>query len=75
MADGWLLWCGGAFALLLTLLLALAGMPLVGMFLGAVVWLSTRRAVKPDVRQEVDETLRSASDRLPFVDRRPTGGR
>ena len=43
MADGWLRWCGGALAVVFLVLLTLAGMPLAGVFLGAVVWLSARR--------------------------------
>jgi hypothetical protein len=71
MADGWLLWCGGALAVVFLVLLTLAGMPLVGVFLGAVVWLSARRAVKPEARVEVDDTLRGTCDRLPFCDCAP----
>jgi hypothetical protein len=75
MADGWLLWCGGALAGVFLVLLTLAGMPLVGVFLGAVVWFSARRAVKPDSRVEVDDALRRACDRLPFCDCAPSSKR
>lgn len=71
MADAWLLWAGGVLALVFLVLLTLAGIPPVGVFLAAVVWLAARRAVKPEVCVEVDDSLRGACDRLPFCDCSP----
>jgi hypothetical protein len=40
VADSWLLWLGSVVAVAFIALFALAGMPLAGVFLAAVVWLS-----------------------------------
>ena len=68
MADSWLLWLGGGVAIGLAVLLALAGLPLVGAFLAAAVWLAARSAVTPDGRAAADDALKGACDRLPFCD-------
>jgi type IV secretory pathway TrbF-like protein len=47
VADSWLLWLGSVVAVAFIALFALAGMPLAGVFLAAVVWLSVRSAVTP----------------------------
>jgi hypothetical protein len=66
--DSWLLWLGSVVAVAFIALFALAGMPLAGVFLAAVVWLSARSAVTPAARARVDDAARSACDRLPFCD-------
>jgi len=68
MADGWLIWLGACTGLALAVLCTLAGYPLVGIFLGAVITLAARSATRPAARAETDETLRRACDRLPFCD-------
>lgn len=68
MADGWLIWLGAFTGLALAVLCALAGYPLVGIFLGAVVTLAARSATGPAARAETDATLRRVCDRLPFCD-------
>ena len=71
MGNSWLLWCAGVLAVAFAVLLALAGVALVGVFLAAVIWLAARRAVTPNARAEVDEALRRACDRLPVCDCHP----
>jgi hypothetical protein len=71
VGESWLLWCGGLLAVTFAVLLALAGVALVGIFLAAVVWLAARRAVTAEARAEVDEALRRTCDRLPVRKRHP----
>jgi hypothetical protein len=72
VSDAWLLWLAiGMAAGLLFILLAAAGMALVGAFLAAVIWLAGRSATKPESRAEVDESMRRVCDRLPFCDCSP----
>jgi hypothetical protein len=66
VAGRWLFWLGFVVAVALAGVCALAGAPLVGVFLGAVVWLAARAAVAPEARAEVDDGLKRACDRLPF---------
>jgi hypothetical protein len=68
VAGRWLYWLGGAVAVTLAAVCAAAGVPLVGIFLGGVVWLAARAAVAPDVRAEADDGLKRACDQLPFCD-------
>lgn len=68
MSDAWLLWLAIGIAAGLFILLAAAGMALVGAFLAAVIWLAGRSATKPESRAEVDESMRRVCDRLPFCD-------
>ena len=68
MAGRWLLYVGSGFAIAMALLLALAGVPLVGVFLAAVIWLAARSAVAPAERAEAVHELRRECDRLPFCD-------
>jgi type IV secretory pathway TrbF-like protein len=68
VADSWLMWLGSVVAVAFMALFALAGMPLAGVFLAAVVWLSARSAVTPAARAEVDDAARRVCDRLPFCD-------
>lgn len=75
MAGSWLLWLGTVVALVFIALFALAGAPFAGLFLAGVVWLSARSAVAPDARAKVDDAARSACDRLPFCDCRPSQDR
>jgi hypothetical protein len=71
VADGWLLWAAGLLAGIFVVVLALAGLGLVGVFLAAAVWLAARAAVAPAARAEVDEALRRACARLPVCDCHP----
>jgi hypothetical protein len=66
VAGRWLFWLGFVVAVALAGVCAVAGAPLVGVFLGAVVWLAARAAVAPEARAEVDDGLKRACDRLPF---------
>jgi hypothetical protein len=50
------------------LLIISAGLPLVGLFLGVIVWLSARAAVAPEERRRMDNHLRRACNWLPFCD-------
>jgi hypothetical protein len=75
VAGSWLLWLGSVVAIAFVALFALAGMPFVGLFLAAVVWLSARSAVAPDARAKVDDAARSACDRLPRCDCGPSRDR
>jgi hypothetical protein len=68
VADAWVIWLGGGVATAFLVLLVLAGLPLMGLFLAAVVFLAARAAATPSARQEVDASLRRTCDRLPFCD-------
>jgi hypothetical protein len=73
MAGSWLYRAGAVVGVALALLLISAGLPLAGLFLGGVVWLSARAAVAPEERRRMDNGLRRACDRLPFCDCREKG--
>jgi hypothetical protein len=68
VAGPWLYSAGGAVGVALALLIISAGLPLVGLFLGVIVWLSARAAVAPEERRRMDNHLRRACNRLPFCD-------
>jgi len=66
VSDAWLLWLAIGIAAGLFILLAAAGLALMGAFLATVTWLAGRSATKPESRAEVDESMRRVCDRLPF---------
>jgi hypothetical protein len=68
VADAWVFWLAVVVGIGLTLLLAVAGMPLVGLFLaGMIVW-AARAAESRIAREETDAALKRGCSRLPFCD-------
>ena len=68
MADAWVFWLAVVVGIGLTLLLTVAGMPLVGLFLaGMIVW-AARAAESHIAREETDAALKRGCNRLPFCD-------
>lgn len=68
MADAWVLWLGIIIGTAFAVLLTAAGVAIVGLFLGAVIVIAARSAVRPTERQRVEKTLRNACNRLPYCD-------
>ena len=61
-------WLAAVVATGFAVLLTLAGVPLVGLFLAAVILWAGRAAESPAARKETDGTVRRACNRLPFCD-------
>ena len=68
MAGRWLLWVGLSVGLVFVVLASLAALPLVGLFLGAVIFLAAASAVDPRERQREIDHMRQTCNRLPFCD-------
>jgi uncharacterized iron-regulated membrane protein len=68
MADTWVFWLAVALGIGFAVVLALAGMPLVGLFLAGVVVWAARAAESQIAREETDAALKRGCNRLPFCD-------
>jgi hypothetical protein len=68
VADAWLFWLALCVAIVFLVLFGLAGYAAMGVVLSVAVVLSARAALAPRAREDTDEALRRACDRLPFCD-------
>jgi uncharacterized iron-regulated membrane protein len=68
MADTWVFWLAVALGIGFAVVLALAGMPLVGLFLAGVVVWAARAAESQIAREETDAALKRGCNRLPLCD-------
>jgi hypothetical protein len=75
VADAWLFWLALSVAIVFLVLFAVAGYAVMGLVLLGAIVLSGRAALAPSAREDTDDALRRACDRLPFCDCAPSGRR
>jgi hypothetical protein len=68
MADAWVFWLAVALGAGFAFVLALAGIPLMGLFLAGIIVWAGRAAESQIAREKTDAALKRACNRLPFCD-------